>query len=193
MKMAGITRVGIGMETMEKKSLQGVSKKTTPRKTRQAVDLLGKARLEAKLFHVVFPGKFSEKTIRFLMELSESGIPFKIQSSFLRSLPDRNSRPEFSLRDQTTYFPGKDTVEQLMECLLANMAFPSTNIKFNEKGDPALRRNIKLLLERGISLKSLFKKNRFGLELRYAVIHTYKPGLVPAPFNTLISPGPLID
>ncbi|MBI1957108.1 MAG: radical SAM protein [Candidatus Niyogibacteria bacterium] len=158
LKRAGIRRCAIGMETMEKQDLGGVHKTLCPSKTEQAVYRLALRGIQTKLFHIVFPNRFSEATIAFFSELSQDGVPFVIQTSFLRQLPDRLSAHPFITQDQTVYVPRKDTPEQLMEWMLANQAFPSMDL--GDRGDAVLRKAIRTAMKRGKPLESLFSAKR---------------------------------
>lgn len=157
LKAAGIVRCGIGMETMDREILKNYSKAITPEDVRTAVKFLAEAGIEVRLFHLIFPGKISVKTLEFLLELSREEVSFVIQSSFLRSLPTSESRAEFWTQDRTVFNPAQDTFEQLMEYLLINLAFPSMDLDFE---DSEIRNLIKKNLEKGRRLKTLFSQSR---------------------------------
>lgn len=155
MSEAGISECDIGMETKEGKKLADVKKKIRPEMTCQAVEILSEHGIMTKLFHIAFPGKFSVDTIRFLADLSKRWLPFKVQSSFLRTLPDRNS-PLDQIQDQTVFAPSRgDTLEQAMEIMLANVPFPSMSMVFD--GREEARDALMLYLNEGGDLSNLFE------------------------------------
>lgn len=167
------------METMEEHELGGVHKTLCPNKTEQAVCRLAERGIETKLFHIVFPNKFSRATLAFFLKLSQNGIPFIVQTSFLRELPNRLSVHPFVTQDQTVYVPGKDTPEQLLEWMLSNAAFPSMDI--GVRGDLVLQDRIRVAMKKDKPLESLFSVSakREGCELslrrgwwgRYRYLH----------------------
>jgi radical SAM superfamily enzyme YgiQ (UPF0313 family) len=176
LKKAGVRRCAIGMETMDGSSLSGVRKTLVPDATRKAVFSLAECNIETKLFHILFPGRMSSTTIQFLLSLSEEGLPFIVQTSFLRQLPHPNSGINFIDQDQTIYVPKTDTPEQLMEWMLVNLGFPSMDV--NSTGDASLSDTIRLAINNGKSLDGLFKFKKRGLEAwlkfgdkKYVYIH----------------------
>lgn len=164
LRKAGVSRCAIGMETMDEAELTDVRKALKPDNTRQAVYHLAEQGIETKLFHIVFPDHLSTATVRFLLELSSEGLPFIVQTSFLRALPNRQSKHPFITQDQTVYVPGQDTLEQLMEWMLVNLAFPSMDI--GGGGDQVLQNAVAEKLRRGRSLASLFKIKKGGHKVR---------------------------
>lgn len=172
-KVAGVVRCAIGMETMDGIELSGVGKTLKPNRTEEAARYLAESGVETKLFHIVFPGNLSTNTIAFFLKLSSEGLPFIVQSSFLRVLANPKSSHRFISQDQTIYNLGVDTEEQLMEFILANLAFPSMDV--GGGGDPKLRRRIAKTLSRGGSLKELFTTKNGGqtVELRRSLFDKY--------------------
>lgn len=162
-RLAHIVRVGIGMESMDASSLESVQKTLKPERTRSAALRLAAEGIETKFFHIAFPGKISEVTIRFLLDLTRDKVPFVIQTSFLRKLPGPDSPPRFLDQDQTTFVPTEDTPEQLVEWILVNLAFRSMDV--GTGGDPALTTSIAQTLKRGKPLTSLLKWKKGGKEL----------------------------
>lgn len=163
LRAANVCRVGIGMESMTVDSLRGVGKTLAPSRTEQAVAKLAEHGIETKLFHIMFPGTFSETTIQFLLRLHYERAPFILQSSFLRVLPNPKSPPQFFEQDQTSFVRGKDTPEQLVEWAFANLAFKSMDIGGN--GDEALVGAMQEALNRGKPLTSLRQWKKRGKEL----------------------------
>lgn len=176
---AGIVKVDMGMESMDDESLNSVSKKFGSRATCEAVEILSSHGIKIKLFHILFPGHISQKTIDFFLELADRSIDFIVQSSFLRKLPTPNSPPHFLEQDQTLFVPRTDTTEQLMEYLLVNLAFPSMDW---DQPDLELRKSIRKIFRRGGNLKSLFEfrsgykcvKIKGGSN-KYAYVHPERP------------------
>lgn len=137
LKRAGVWLVALGMETMDQTVLRGVQKTLKPSATELAIHMLAAGGIEVKLFHILFPEKFSWETIKFLSKLSQQGIRFVVQSSFLRPLATPQSGKDYLLHDQTIFVPWRDSLQQLMEWLLINLAFPS--MREGPGGDSCLR------------------------------------------------------
>jgi len=150
---AGITRCDLGMETMSQTELASVRKDMRGEQLKRAVKYLAEANIETKLFHITFPGKISIPTIEFLLELSTSEVPFLVQSAYLRSIPNPQSPPFFSEQDQKVFCKKSDSIEQIMEWVLVNLAFRSTNTFLNE---PCFQDNLREALIRGDDLRSFF-------------------------------------
>lgn len=159
LKRAGVKRCGIGMETMEEEDLTRTGKKSGSAHVKRAVSLLAKYGIETKLFHILFPGRVSLKTIGLLLDLSEEGLPFIVQSSFLRNLPGRHSSSPFSDHDQTVFNPSLDTAEQVEEWMLANLPFNSMDFG---RGDKLL---IKGLRKAGSDFQKLLQVRQAGNSL----------------------------
>lgn len=170
LEKAGVIRCGIGMETMEPSDLTNVNKRINSDSTRKAVANLAECGIEIKLFHILFPGRISTKTIEFLLEISKKDTRFIVQSSFLRKLPNQFSCHEFLNQDQTVFSKG-DAMEQVMEWMLANIAFNSMDMG---SGDENLQKEIANFLKKGGDLRKIFKqKNRNELILgEWKFIHT---------------------
>jgi hypothetical protein len=159
----GVVRCGIGMETMTQASLDAVNKHTKSDTTHRAAHFLSKAGIETKLFHILFPGCLSTETVAFLDELDREGVPFRVQSSMLRDLPmPISNNGDFLQQDQTIFVPGKDTLHQLQEWLLVNLAFPSMDIG---QCSAEVRESIRKVLQEGGDLESLFMLKDDGLWL----------------------------
>jgi len=159
LKAAGVARCGIGMESMSQKSLDLLAKTSKPQIVRQAVRNLAAVGIEVRLFHMLLPGNFSQETVEFLLELAHEEIPFVVQSSFLRPLPTPQSCEEAWEQDRTVFNPAQDTIEQLMEYLLINLAFSSMDLDFE---NPEIRELIKKTLEDKKVLKTLFSQSEEG-------------------------------
>lgn len=151
---AGIARCDLGMETMSQEELRSVRKDIKKGTLEEAVKYLAELGIETKLFHITFPGKLSVPTVRFLLGLSERGVPFVVQSAYLRKTPTSQDEPSFSDQDQKVFCDESDSVEQLMEWMLVNLAFKSTNTFLHE---PLLRDQLRYALSHGADLKSLFE------------------------------------
>ena len=162
LKAAGIVRCGVGMESMSQESLNSLAKTSKPQMVRLAVRNLAAVGIEARLFHMLLPGKFSQETLEFLLELAHEKIPFVVQSSFLRPLPNSKSQTQFYTQDRTVFDRQQDTPEQLLEYLLINLAFPSMDLDFE---DSELRALIEKTLKEGKNLKTLFSQSREGGKL----------------------------
>ncbi len=163
LRNAGIVRCGIGMETMGKEELKSVNKGVDPGKTLKAIEILSNNDIQTKLFHILFPGKFSEETINFLLKLSQANKEFVLQTSFLRKLANQNSNPNFIDHDQTVFSKNSDTLEQIMEWMVVNLAFPSMDVGM--EGDYSLQEKLKYLIKKGKSLKKLFEVKSSGKEI----------------------------
>lgn len=159
LKASGVVLCGIGMETMSQAGLDLLSKSSKPTKVYEAVLNLAKAGIRVRLFHMLLPGKFLQETIEFLLELTNLNIDFVVQSSFLRPLPDPKSQEPFWMQDRTIFNPKGDTVEQVMEYLLANLVFPSIDLPFN---DLNLRKIIGEAIVDKRDLRTLFSQSEEG-------------------------------
>ena len=164
LRRGGVTRCAIGMESMDAASLSAQQKSLRPPATATAVRILASAGIEAKLFHMLFPAHCSTETLRFLSALAAEDIPFIVQSSFLRGLAHRNSEPNFLKNDHTVFVPAQDTVEQLMEWMLVNLAFPSMDV--GDGGDPELRAVIAQACRNERPIASLFRTDEQRQTLR---------------------------
>lgn len=183
---AGVWLVGLGMETMDQLALQGVQKTLKPSSTERAVMLLAEEGIVVKLFHIMFPRKFSFATIKFLSELDRRGVRFVVQSSFLRPLATPQSGIDFLSHDQTVWVPWRDSPEQMEEYMLTNLPYWSARLrmKMNPEGDPCLRELI-AHADGTEELLKLFKIKGGGREVwlsvgnrKYAFIHSKKLGAV---------------
>lgn len=126
LKRARCVRCAVGMESMDEASLAGVNKQLRPNRTRVALQRLAAAGIETKLFHILFPGRYSTSTVRFLMELTTEGLPFIVQSSLLRQQPGGHATLHASrYQDQRIFQPQLDTPEQIAEYMACNLAFNS--------------------------------------------------------------------
>jgi hypothetical protein len=179
---AGVVRCDLGMETMSEAELASVRKDIKKERLKGAVECLAEAGIKTKLFHITFPHVISISTIEFLLELSQSDVPFLVQSAYLRNIPDSQSPPVFSNQDQKIFYEGSDSVEQIMEWILVNLAFESTNTFLHE---PKLQEYLRKALSENRNLKTFFEvfqsnnetilklKMDFG-ERRYVFRHTKK-------------------
>lgn len=137
LRRASVKRCALGMETMDQNELRQVQKTLRVSLTRQAIYKLAESGITVKLFHVLFPRRFSWATIRFFAELNRQGVKFVVQSSFLRPLANPRSRTDYLSHDQTVFVPALDSHQQLMEWMLVNLAFPSMDV--GPDGSPELR------------------------------------------------------
>jgi len=187
---AGITKADLGMESMDDDALGAVKKQINASATYKAVEILHAAGIRVKLFHILFPDRLSRNTLLFFLELAERKINFTVQSSFLRKLPAPNSPPRFLEQDQTVFVLGIDTPEQLMEYMLANLAFPSMDWN---KPDLELRNSIRKIFYEGGDLKDLFKVKKtatgFCMKIQGEKNYTYVHPERPEPVNFCIEGG----
>jgi hypothetical protein len=179
---AGITRCDLGMETMSETDLASVRKDIKKERLQKAVRYLAEVGIETKLFHITFPGRISVPTLDFLVELSQDNIPFLIQSAYLRKIPDPQSLPLFSKQDQKVFCEEDDSIEQIMEWVLVNLAFRSTNTFFHE---PWFHEKLCDALSRGVDPKTFFEISQSTGETilklkaefdgrKYTFVHTKK-------------------
>ena len=162
LKAAGIVRCGVGMESMSQESLDSLAKTSKPQMVRKAVRNLAAVGIETRLFHMLLPGKFSQETLEFLLQLAHENISFVVQSSFLRPLPNSKSQDQFYTQDRTVFDRQQDTLEQLLEYLLINLTFSSMDLDFE---DSELQALIEKTLKEGKNLKTLFSQSREGGKL----------------------------
>lgn len=158
-RKAGITRCDLGMETMSEKELASFHKDVKRETLQRAVGLLSQAGVEIKLFHITIPGRISNSTIEFLLKLSDDNAPFLVQSAYLRNIPHAEISPHFLSQDQKVFCKESDSIEQIMEWILVNLAFRSTNTLFHE---PSLRDKLHDALSRGVDLKEFFDLSLFN-------------------------------
>lgn len=159
---AGVVRCDLGMETMSEAELASVRKDVKKERLRNAVEYLSEAGIETKLFHITFPRMISVSTIEFLLELSQNNVPFLVQSAYLRNIPDPRSSPVFSSQDQKIFCEESDSVEQIMEWILVNLAFKSTNTFLHE---PRLQEHLRKALSERIDLRTLFETAQSSKEI----------------------------
>lgn len=153
-RRAGIVRCDLGMETMSETDLVSVRKDVKKERLQKAVEYLAEAEIETKLFHITFPRRISRPTIEFLLELSRENIPFLIQSAYLRDIPNSQSAPHFYDQDQKVFCEKSDSIEQIMEWVLVNLAFKSTNTFLYES---QLQEKLGHALNNGIDLATFFE------------------------------------
>ena len=156
---AGIAQVDIGMETMSGGELVNAHKTLKPSKTRRAVETLATAGIRTKLFHIVFPGRISGETLAFFLELSDAELPFLIQTAFLRAVPSRFSGEDFLGLDHHIFNPEEDTLAQLGERLLANIAFPCMDFGVSF---PVVREVIRAAIQEGKDMEELWYVDQDG-------------------------------
>jgi hypothetical protein len=174
LKQAGFDSIGLGIETMTKNQLGEIQKKVVPRQSQKAVRILHQEGIRSKLFLIHFPDIFSAETVKFLLELSQEKVNFLVQSSFYRPLYQEGqftSAPDFRRFDQRIDCRSLnlDTANSIVEWLLVNLAFPSTDVN-SQQGDPKLLEALKRIdlekLRIPRQFKSLllrFSKNKYCL------------------------------
>jgi radical SAM superfamily enzyme YgiQ (UPF0313 family) len=161
-KRASVYRVALGMETMDESVLAAEHKTLRVVETERAVGVLSEHGIEVKLFHMMFPGKLSLATVRYLTQLKARRIRFVLQSSFARPLATRESEGNYLDYDHTVYNPSVDGVEPLMEYLLTNLAFPSMDVGVSGDSELAAVLVRTTTLE---SLKELFEVSEDGMRV----------------------------
>lgn len=182
LRQAGVCRCAIGMETMDQPELSQVSKTLKPWLTSSAIKKLSESGIETKLFHILFPGKLSFATIKFFSKLKQRGVEFMVQSSFLRSLANPENQTDYLNHDQTVFVPSRDSIPQLMEWMLVNLAFPSMDMGFKCYDD--LQRMIEKASSVG-DLENCFEITQngkrvslYGENNRYSYVHPKIPEAV---------------
>lgn len=155
LRSAGVKRCALGMETMDQSELARVRKTLRISMTSKAVYKLAERGIEVKLFHIMFPKRYSWSTVRFLSELQQQGVKFVVQSSFLRPLAHPESGSDYLSYDHTVFVPTYDSLEQLKEWLVVNLAFPSMDVGL--EGNPDLQE----LVAKAASAQDLL--NRFEI------------------------------
>ena len=181
LRRAGVKRCGLGMETMDQE-LVHVQKTLRVSLTRQAIYKLAESDIEVKLFHILFPQRFSWATIKFLSELQQQGVKFVVQSSFLRPLASSESQTSYLSHDQTVFVPEHDSTRQLMEWMAANLSFPSMDVGL--EGNAELQETI-ARTSCAEDLQRRFSVGRDGREVwlsdgehSYGYVHPPKPRAV---------------
>jgi hypothetical protein len=185
LKKAGCERCGLGMETMSQSGLYSLAKASGPASgpemVRKAVQNLTKAGVQIRLFQMLIPGEFATDTIAFFLELAEKKVDFLVQSSFKRDLPGAESQEIFWIQDRTVFNPASDTIEQLMEYLLINIAFPSMDLTFE---DLKLREAIKQAIAEKRPLGSLFSQSHSEGRIVLSIVGGYT-------FTESVTHGPM--
>ncbi|OGY41998.1 MAG: hypothetical protein A2Y82_05350 [Candidatus Buchananbacteria bacterium RBG_13_36_9] len=187
LKKAGFETIGLGIETMTNRQLNKIKKKLIPQQAEKAVKILDMQKIKVKLFLIHFPTIFSQETIEFLLKLHRKKIDFIVQSSFYRPLYQKSqfaSLPDFRQFDQRLDCRnfGLDSASSILEWLLVNLAFPSTDID-SKQGDQDLA---KLLTKSNFNalnipafknLALIIKPNKYFLYLPKVQPEIIKPNL----------------
>ncbi len=148
-KKSGFSSIGLGIETMTDSQLDKIQKKTVPKQAKLSINILNSQGIKTKLFVIHFPDVFSKETIQFLLDLRQENVDFIIQSSFFRPLYEKGEfqeAPDFRRFDQRLDCRclGLDSATSIIEWLLVNLAFPSTDVD-SKNGDRELEKALRQL------------------------------------------------
>ncbi|OGY41528.1 MAG: hypothetical protein A2Y67_04325 [Candidatus Buchananbacteria bacterium RBG_13_39_9] len=177
LKQAGFGSIGLGIETMTDCQLSKIQKKVVPEQSKESVLILHRQGIRPKLFLIHFPDIFSMETIKFLLELAQEKVNFLVQSSFFRPLYQKGQfaqTPDFRRFDQRIDCRSLnlDTANSIVEWLLVNLAFPSTDVN-SQQGDPELLKILEQTNLTGIKIPQQFKS--LLLRLNKNKYYLYKP------------------
>ncbi|MEK7144550.1 MAG: radical SAM protein [Patescibacteria group bacterium] len=143
--VAGCHTLSIGVETMDQEVLDAVQKRAVSSASKNAVQVLGEAGINARLLLMHFPNSHDVATARFLSEQQQKNLPFILQSSMLRPLYNamvNAGRGEIDFREWDVEVDarriGLDTDASMLGWLVTNIAFPSTSVD-REGGDTDLQ------------------------------------------------------